>query len=288
MKKIISLFTFTLSFFCFFASSYIYADEKDIIEDPYSLIVKNEKKEYKNPEAAKKQAIIDYEPAINYMEKKLDITQLDLTNEYVISQIYGSVLDPDISDEMRDDLFGLAAFVDIYETNSEEINVATVKAVGGTYNATKAVAYAKQYAKVPNLEYTFFVSGGDCTNFASQVLKAGGKIPNATWKPYTVPWINANSFVSLFRGQNEQDVGWTGNRGNSYNTKVGDIIAIDYASDGDYNHLMIVTGKGYTSTYGTVLYYSAHTEPRLDENFNQIFSESAKNKSAKMVSFTPR
>ena len=51
---------------------------------------------------------------------------------------------------------------------------------------------------------------------------------------------------------------------------------------------MIVTGKGYTSTYGTVLYYSAHTEPRLDENFNQIFSESAKNKSAKMVSFTPR
>jgi len=46
------------------------------------------------------------------------------------------------------------------------------------YNRVEAVYYATKYAIKPNKEYKYFKSineeGGDCTNFVSQCLKAGG------------------------------------------------------------------------------------------------------------------
>jgi hypothetical protein len=46
------------------------------------------------------------------------------------------------------------------------------------YNRQRAVQYANQYALTPNPSYRFFAShgegGGDCTNFVSQCLLAGG------------------------------------------------------------------------------------------------------------------
>lgn len=47
-----------------------------------------------------------------------------------------------------------------------------------SYSRIKAVNYALSYAKSPNPLYKYFPSqgdnGGDCTNFVSQCLKAGG------------------------------------------------------------------------------------------------------------------
>ncbi|MEK6264917.1 MAG: amidase domain-containing protein [Clostridium sp.] len=46
------------------------------------------------------------------------------------------------------------------------------------YNREAAVSYAIKYAIVPNSEYKYYnvigEGGGDCTNFISQCLKAGG------------------------------------------------------------------------------------------------------------------
>ena len=46
------------------------------------------------------------------------------------------------------------------------------------YNREVAVSYAIKYALVPNREYKYYTAigegGGDCTNFISQCLKAGG------------------------------------------------------------------------------------------------------------------
>ena len=46
------------------------------------------------------------------------------------------------------------------------------------YNRIAAVNYATRYALIPNKEYRYFKSandnGGDCTNFLSQCLRAGG------------------------------------------------------------------------------------------------------------------
>ncbi|CAG8738376.1 3115_t:CDS:2, partial [Racocetra persica] len=65
------------------------------------------------------------------------------------------------------------------------------------YDRQKAVNYAGQYCKTPNPKYKNFDSvGGDCTNFASQVLNTGGIPTDKEWKPYTVPWINVVSFYN--------------------------------------------------------------------------------------------
>jgi len=48
------------------------------------------------------------------------------------------------------------------------------------YNRVAAMNYAIKYALVPNKDYKYFQSinedGGDCTNFVSQCLKAGGAL----------------------------------------------------------------------------------------------------------------
>ena len=84
----------------------------------------------------------------------------------------------------------------------------------GNYNRSAAVAYADQWALSRNSNYPQF--GNDCTNFASQVLQAGGYPqtnpgsyftcdPSLWYQPffvnmwwYTYSWINAViSSVSL-------------------------------------------------------------------------------------------
>lgn len=58
------------------------------------------------------------------------------------------------------------------------------------YNKAAASLYAQTYALDYNKDYlSFDGNGGDCTNFVSQALKAGGVPTTKTWKPYTNPWI---------------------------------------------------------------------------------------------------
>ena len=58
------------------------------------------------------------------------------------------------------------------------------------FNITEACAYAETFALKPNPNYKSFEDiGGDCTNFISQILYAGGVKQTKTWKPYTNPWI---------------------------------------------------------------------------------------------------
>lgn len=58
------------------------------------------------------------------------------------------------------------------------------------YDKVAASLYAQTYALDYNKDYlSFDGNGGDCTNFVSQALKAGGVPTTRTWKPYTNPWI---------------------------------------------------------------------------------------------------
>lgn len=58
------------------------------------------------------------------------------------------------------------------------------------YNKVAASLYAQTYALDYNKDYlSFDGNGGDCTNFVSQALRAGGVPTSKTWKPYTNPWI---------------------------------------------------------------------------------------------------
>lgn len=144
-----------------------------------------------------------------------------------------------------------------------------------TFNKALGIAYAKQYAEVPNTTEYGTASGlldvADCTNFVSQILVAGGvsmhdSYPDETqgwwhrrlqtkhgssyiWThKYSVTWVGADKFVRF--------MGTSGNEYNSFPTfalkvAAGDFIALDTKNDGDWNHMGFVceTGK-YVTTDG--------------------------------------
>ncbi|MHC1684869.1 MAG: amidase domain-containing protein [Clostridiaceae bacterium] len=71
------------------------------------------------------------------------------------------------------------------------------------YNPSAACAYAQKYALNYNPEYKDFSnSGGDCTNFISQCLYAGGLKKTNTWKPYTNAW-HSNQFLRNYLVNNK-------------------------------------------------------------------------------------
>lgn len=145
-----------------------------------------------------------------------------------------------------------------------------------TFNKTLGIAYAKQYATVPNTsEYGTATDrlyrDADCTNFVSQILVAGGvsmhdSYPDETqgwwhrrlqtqhgssyvWThKYSATWVGADRFVRF--------MGTSGNEYSSFPTfaikvSAGDFIALDVENDGDWNHMGFVceTGK-YVTTEG--------------------------------------
>ncbi|PRR84391.1 amidase domain-containing protein [Clostridium vincentii] len=128
-----------------------------------------------------------------------------------------------------------------------------------------AATYAQQYCGAATAyEYEFKYNknyrnfnpeGGDCANFASQILHEGGKFKkNGTWNydkgSATGPWINADRFTSymLNSGRASQIAKGSYDKvyKESYKLLPGDFVA--YEKKGDITHISVVTGvdsKGY-------------------------------------------
>ena len=119
----------------------------------------------------------------NTLECSLENTQEDdfyLLNEVNTHDLYTSVSD------------GEKSFASLPEYDAAIQGIAN-------YNASAAAAYALQYALSYNTSYTSFKgSGGDCANFVSQCLYAGGISQSNTWKPYEKAWIGALSIKRYF------------------------------------------------------------------------------------------
>ncbi|MEV4503883.1 amidase domain-containing protein [Streptomyces klenkii] len=134
----------------------------------------------------------------------------------------------------------------------------------------KAMAdYAEKYWKNYNPAYRSHPlgTGGDCTNFVSQALKAGG------WKhapgkagDYTKWWYGSDTESDSWTGVNE----WSWFAQNSkrvtplkyaYQMEVGDVLQADFDRDGSKDHTMLVT---YRDALGTpyLTYHSFDTYRR--------------------------
>lgn len=133
------------------------------------------------------------------------------------------------------------------------------------YRRDKAVAYAHRWAYARNPAYYDFSDlGGDCTNFASQVLYAGTGVMNYT---SVTGWY----FISL----NARSPSWTGvpyfynflmgNRGAGpfaeettlQGIELGDFVQLSF--DGErYGHTLVVVSVGSPITPERVL-VSTHT-----------------------------
>ncbi|WP_055723854.1 amidase domain-containing protein [Streptomyces niveiscabiei] len=140
---------------------------------------------------------------------------------------------------------------------------------GGTYDYKAMAAYAEKHWSNYNPDYPNFNgqgAGGDCTNFVSQSLKAGG------WKhapgyvyDYT-KWFGNNEIQSYsFVGVNEwswftQNAKRSTPLANVYQMQVGDVLQVDFDRDGSKDHTMIVSYVANGMPYLT--YHSSNTYRR--------------------------
>lgn len=92
----------------------------------------------------------------------------------------------------------------ISEIYSKFINELNFKdRVQTSFNVQDACSYAEKYAIRPNPEYKDFTDiGGDCTNYVSQILHAGGLKTNNTWYPYSSTWIRVKELYEYLLNYN--------------------------------------------------------------------------------------
>ena len=152
---------------------------------------------------------------------------------------------------------------------SEEINnyisTRTLAELNLNDRVKKAVTYAHKYCGAAaddedgfnyNPKYTDFnPSGGDCANFASQILHEGGNFKkNNTWNYIdgagSIAWVNAQGFKNFMLDSSRGSLIAKGKYENiykaAYNLRPGDFVA--YEKKGRVTHISTVTGldsKGY-------------------------------------------
>lgn len=131
------------------------------------------------------------------------------------------------------------------------------------FNNIKSANYSMEYALNYNDKFkNFDTIGGDCTNFVSQCLNAGGLETNNNWTPYSTSWINVNSlrdylvYNSLAKETNLIDDSIIGSPVQFYNKELQ-----------RYSHSGIFTVKLQNNDYG----YCAHSYNKLNYPLSQSY-----------------
>ena len=149
--------------------------------------------------------------------------------------------------------------------------------MAGFYDWLAAQNYIRQYALNPNPAYRLFSDvGGDCTNFVSQVMGAGGWVdrpgPYLDWNNWwynalnqTRSWTYTHAFQQFFN---------TSGRGQflSYLTDmwIGDVMQIDFWADTTIDHAMLVDDKISSTLDG--IFMSYHTNNTYHRPLSDILA----------------
>lgn len=137
------------------------------------------------------------------------------------------------------------------------------------YNRAKALKYAEKWALKRNPGYYDFSKlGGDCTNFCSQVLHAGGCNMNYN-KTNGWFYINGNSRSPSWTGVNflysfltaGKGIGPAAEQVNVNEIAIGDIIQLSFVEGNVYNHSLIVVEHGNPADISNIK-ISTHTIDR--------------------------
>ena len=144
-----------------------------------------------------------------------------------------------------------------------------------SYDRTKVLSYIKKWYNSHNPNFpNFDGKGGDCANFVSQCLYAGGfkmtygyigwyckKNRLGIWT-YSRYWIQARSlytYVRAFYKKNEYIIKKYSDVPNyTSKVKIGDLVFFDWESDGKINHAGIISMINKTD-----IFYAGHTSSRL-------------------------
>ncbi len=163
------------------------------------------------------------------------------------------------------------------------------------YDGAAASTYAQKYALIYNSDYTSYgLSGGDCTNFVSQALHAGGKAFNGNGStneiiPTTSRWFH-NRFLYDWHGNygvyhtcvttswirvSDFNTYWSKYASKStftthnsliQNCKVGDVVQAADKTTGKPYHSIIISQTD-SSTYAN---YCGHSNDRKNKDITSI------------------
>ena len=154
------------------------------------------------------------------------------------------------------------------------------------YDRQSAIAYAHEWAMKRNPKYgDFSEMGGDCSNFISQCLVAGGAVMNET---KDVGWF--------YHSMNSRAAGWSAvpylyqflvnNRGRGpFGHEVpldeiepGDIIQLKFAEMPDYSHSLLVESVGDPPMPGNILIaaHSYDSDDRLLNTYSYVSTRGIK------------
>lgn len=144
--------------------------------------------------------------------------------------------------------------------------------LAGGYNYTAMATYLERYWKNYNSAYRDFTNkGGDCTNFVSQALRAGGwpdkpgYYQNANYWWYnilnqTYSWTSVNHWATFAINS-----GRTYLLGNVWSCRIGDVVQVKPYQSSSKIHTMMVS---YNS--GGMPYFTYHTSNRYRRSLNQV------------------
>ncbi|MEU0074586.1 amidase domain-containing protein [Streptomyces sp. NPDC006332] len=152
--------------------------------------------------------------------------------------------------------------------------------VTADYNYSKMIDYANKYWKNPNND-DYRTYGNDCTNFVSQIMKAGGwKIVGPTYASlrrqntkwfYTIyvdrtsfTWAGAENWYWFATKHSKR----TKILSNVYHMEPSDVLQADWDRNGNINHTMFVTKK-----YDGVPYLTYHTTNTHNKSFKKIHAD---------------
>lgn len=266
-------------------------DPFETVEPPQMIInnvLINGVIQYKDPVLAKEIIYNKYKEEINKLVKDYELGELS-KDTY---DSYKSVLFGYGSSDFRNEFL---TFVDTYENtdynnsifslvnlynstgdenllneidlmtpgNSKKVSQRLPETRVGNYNHQAAINYAIQWYSGANVgattPYVYYVNG-DCTNFVSQCLRAGGKGDTSSWwcngkYNHSSAWVNANQFVNTFDTYDSLYEGNQRRTGSHFrfteSISAGDVIALDFNGDWIWDHLGIVTDwDNYTGSYG--------------------------------------
>lgn len=179
---------------------------------------------------------------------------------------------------MQEELSSLNQSEEVYQLGTLAASNINPQAELLTYSGNSAfkpqdgIAYAKKYAPEgkKNPKYKYF-DDNDCTNFVSQIKRAGGVKDYTRWtngsNPYLLRdlswyykdkydygyiWIRADKFAKFFGVKYKTTSLYT----LSTKVKAGSFISYDKKADGDWNHMGFVTNttKNKKKTNGVTYY----------------------------------
>jgi hypothetical protein len=138
------------------------------------------------------------------------------------------------------------------------------KITAAAYNYQAMADYAVRYVYNYNSAYrTFADVGGDCTNFISQALAAGGWGHVSGWyRDYRYWWYNSLnetwSWINVdFWASFALHSGRTYNLSNVWSLGLSDILQMDFSANSSKDHSMIVTYRSSSMPYLT--YHTSNT-----------------------------